>query len=176
MLTEIGRDQLGERDGADACLGLGRAEVVSLAVVVELAGNPDGERVEVDVRWGERGELGPAQAGESGEQDQRPVTQADRVGQGVDLLNAQHGAYRRLLTVSTLDPARVALDHVDVDGGTEDGAQEPVGLGGGDRADAGIDQLLSPLPDRSALSPTWACPRPGHSSPSTGRTTPTTGR
>jgi hypothetical protein len=62
MLSHIGKDQLGEVHDPDASARLGRAEPVASAVVVELAGNPDGTGFKVDVFGAERGEFCPAEA------------------------------------------------------------------------------------------------------------------
>ena len=57
--------------------------------LAELPGDADGPVVAVDVGALESGQLAPPQAAEAGEQDQRPVSRADRIGQGVDLADGQ---------------------------------------------------------------------------------------
>lgn len=111
MLTEIRRDEIGERDDAAARTRLGRAErVAATGRVVDLAGNADGAGVQVDVVRSERGELGAAKAGEGGEQDQRAVAGADGISQGVDLGDGEHGTFGRVLVASVFDAAWVAAD------------------------------------------------------------------
>jgi hypothetical protein len=41
--------------------------------------------MEVDVLRAERGEFGPPETGESGQQHERPISRPDRVGRGEDL-------------------------------------------------------------------------------------------
>jgi len=56
VLAHVGNDQIGEGHDAQTCPGLRRPERVTRLVVVELAGNPDGAGVQVDVFRTERGE------------------------------------------------------------------------------------------------------------------------
>src|ERR1017187_10524727 len=85
MLAEVRHDEVWEGDDAPASARFGAAERVTAAGrIVDLAGNADGAGVQVDVLQGERGEFGPAEASEGGEQDQHAVAGADGVGEGVD--------------------------------------------------------------------------------------------
>ena len=59
--------------------------MAATAQVVDLAGYPDCAGVQVDVLRGERGEFRPAEASESGKQDQRTIAGADGFGKGIDL-------------------------------------------------------------------------------------------
>ena len=73
MRTHVGNDQLREVHDTDTGPRLGRPERVASPVIVKLAGNPHGARVEVDVIGTERGEFRPAETSEGSQQDQRPV-------------------------------------------------------------------------------------------------------
>jgi hypothetical protein len=63
-------------------------------VVVKLAGDLYRAGIQVDVRGTERGEFRPAETSEGGQQDQRPVTEPDRIGHSVDVGHGQHRAFR----------------------------------------------------------------------------------
>jgi hypothetical protein len=52
-------------------------------VVVKLASHPHGLGVQVDIFQTKRSEFRPTEAGEGGQQDQRPVSQPDRISEGV---------------------------------------------------------------------------------------------
>ena len=54
-----------------------------------MVSEPSMRVVRVDVGALESRQLSPAQPAEAGEQDQRPVTPIDRIGQGVDLARAR---------------------------------------------------------------------------------------
>ena len=82
VCAEVGGDEIREGDAAAAGGRLGRPErVAATGRIVDLAGNPDGARFGVDVVRGECGEFGPAEAGEGGQQDQRPIARINRIGQ-----------------------------------------------------------------------------------------------
>src|SRR5262245_53480530 len=67
VLAETGCDEIGEGDDAPTGARLGRPERAAAATrVVDLTGNTDGAGARIDVLRGERGELGPAEAGEGG--------------------------------------------------------------------------------------------------------------
>ena len=89
MLTDVRSDQVREGDDPHASPGLRRTERVTSLVIVELPGHADGKGVQVDVCRSERGEFGPAKASERSQQDQSPVAEPDRIGQGVDLRHGQ---------------------------------------------------------------------------------------
>ena len=73
MLTKIRRDQLGKVHVPHTGSRLGRPEGMASTVVVNLAGDLYRAGIQVDVCGTERGEFGPAEAREGGQQDQRPV-------------------------------------------------------------------------------------------------------
>ena len=118
--------------------------MAAAALVVDLAGDPDRAGVQVNVLRGERGEFGPAEAGEGGQQDQRSIAGRDGVGKGVDLGDGEHGTFGRDLVASALNAAWVAADQPDVYGGVQNGAKQPIRLGNSDRTDAVVEQLLMP--------------------------------
>jgi hypothetical protein len=60
--------------------------------LAELAGDADGPPVTVDVSALESGQLALRQTAEAGQEDERSVSRADRVGQGVDLADGQDGS------------------------------------------------------------------------------------
>jgi hypothetical protein len=69
-----------ERHDATASTGLRRSEGVAAATQVDnLAGYPYGACVKVDVFRSESREFGPAEAGEGGQQEKRPVSRADGI-------------------------------------------------------------------------------------------------
>jgi len=111
VLAELGHDEVRERDDPPTGLRLGRPERVTAAALVDdLAGYPHGAGVEVDVWRAERGEFGPAETGEGGQEQERPVSRADRVGQGEDLSDGEDRAFWGVFGASPFDAAWVAAD------------------------------------------------------------------
>jgi hypothetical protein len=87
-------------------------------------------RVQIASAQGDR--LAPAQTREGGQQDQRPVAAGCHVaGQVEDLGDGEHWPFGWLLIAATADPARIARDDAVLGRGHENGAEQPVGLGGG---------------------------------------------
>jgi hypothetical protein len=67
VLAEIGHDEIRKRHDAPTGTRLGRPERVAAAArVVDLAGNADSARIQIDVGGTERGEFSPAEASEGG--------------------------------------------------------------------------------------------------------------
>jgi integrase len=83
VLAQIRRNEIGEGDNPAAGLGLGRTERVAAAArMADLPGYPHGAGADVDVSHAERGEFGPPEAREGGQQHERPITRRDGIGQG----------------------------------------------------------------------------------------------
>ena len=71
-------------------LDFGRPELEAAAAgLVELPGHPDGAGGQVDIAAPQAAQLAPAEAAEHGQQDQRAVPLADRIGERVDLRDGQ---------------------------------------------------------------------------------------
>ncbi len=73
----------------------GGEERLATGYLAELAGDKDGLAVTIDVGALESGQLTPPQAAEAGQEDERPVSRTDRIGQGIDLAYDQDGPFRR---------------------------------------------------------------------------------
>jgi hypothetical protein len=101
----------------------------------------------IDVRLSQRSQLGPAKTCEGGQEYQRPITRPDLLGHRVDLGHSQDRAFRRNLSVSSLDPARVAADQPVIKRGVEDRPQQPVCLSRRDLTRARVQQPLAPATD-----------------------------
>jgi len=140
VLAQLGGEHGRERDRALPGLGLrGSERRPAVRLLDELPVYPDRAGFQVDIGRTERGQLGPSQAGESGEQDEHPVSLVDRVGNRVDLGNRQDRTLGGLLLSGTLDPAGVTPDHPVISRSVEYGPEQPVCLGRGDFAYPGVE-------------------------------------
>jgi hypothetical protein len=74
-------------------------------------------------------QFAPAHARERRQQRHRAVADRKRVSDREHGRQRNDGPLRRVLLARTLDPARVAANHLIIHGGLEDRMQQPVGLG-----------------------------------------------
>src|SRR6185312_3694766 len=101
----------------------------------------------VDVCLSQRGKLGPAKASESCQENQRAVAGPDLLGQQVNLGHGQDRPLRGDLSVSALDPARIAADEPVIERRIEDRPQQAVCLSCRYLARTRVEQFLAPAAD-----------------------------
>ena len=129
MLSELGYQVRRQVDGATSGVGLGWSEVTFVLGLDELIGDGESAVVEVEAAATQRDELAPAQTGPGRKQYEHPPARLDRLGQSVGLHQSRRDAFRRPLSASTAQRARVSGDHLVGDGGVQDGLEQPVRLG-----------------------------------------------
>lgn len=129
--------------------------------------NSHGASLEIDVLSSQRHGLTPTQVREGREQDERPVTMVDRLGQCEHFGDAQDGPLWRVLGPATLDRAGVPLDHAVTHRRVHDGLEQPIRLGHRDASAPSAKRRRSRGPRRrTRASPEQRPCTPHHLSPS----------
>ena len=121
VALEFGDEERGERDGPNACFGLGGAHDERSAVEFDLLLlHANGSVEEIDVAAFEAQELASTEAEKAGEQDQASVSRRCGVGECPDLFDGCHRPLGGSLGSCSFDDAGVADDQLVDDGGLED--------------------------------------------------------
>ena len=118
----------GQPDRAPAGPGLGRPDVQHAPDLNHDLGHLDRPTQQVDAAAAQPGQLPDAQPAVGGDQDQRAVARADRVGQGGDLGRGQEPHLLPLHLGQRHPPTRRLREHPGIHRGAHDLAEELVGL------------------------------------------------
>src|SRR5439155_7835575 len=113
---------------AGLCLGWAEEEPAVLALN-EGGADGEGATAGVEVAAAQRGEFALAQAGERGQQDERPEPGRDKAGEVEDLSNRCGGPLGCSFGAGTLDTTGIAPDQFVVNSRVQHSAQQPVRLG-----------------------------------------------